>query len=108
LRSILTGSALLCAGCEDQITIKKQRAEIAQLQEEKRLLETERDRHTQSLAGCEKTRAECEEKLRKAKADIKTLQKTLSQKKGVEGKIIEKKLNVKQKSNVKHKKKGRR
>lgn len=100
LRSVLIGSALLCSGCEDQMTIKKQGAEIAQLQEEKRLLETERDRHTQSLAGCE-------EKLRKAEADIKTLQDVLSQKKAAEGKIIEKKLNVKQKPNVKHKKKGK-
>ena len=96
LRSILIGSqALLCCSCEDQVTIKKQTAELHRLHEEKRLLQTERDRQNQSLAGCE-------EKLRKAEEDIKTLKKALSQKNNAEEKNIDKK------PNVKHKKKGQR
>jgi septal ring factor EnvC (AmiA/AmiB activator) len=95
LRSILIGSALLCGGCEDQITIKKQTAEIHRLQAEKHLLQTERDQQNQSLAGCEK-------KLRNAEADIKNLTETLSKKKAGEEKNIDKKPTVKQK------KKGKR
>ena len=95
LKRVFIGVSLLCCCCEDQVTIKKQTAELHRLHEEKRLLQTERDRQNQSLTGCE-------EKLRKAEEDIKNLKKALSQKNNAEEKNIDKK------PNVKHKKKGQR
>jgi hypothetical protein len=94
-RKALVGVSLFCCGCENQVTIKKQTAEIHRLQEDKRLLQTERDQQNQSLAGCMP-------KLRKAEADIHNLKAALAQKKEGEEQAIEKKKNVKQK------KKGKR